>query len=404
MSSTAITGRARRGWVLGLLGGGHFYSHFCVLALPPLFPLLKSELGVSYAALGAVIAAFSAASGLGQIPMGFLVDRLGGRPVLILGIALLGASLALVGLSTSYWQLVLLFFLAGLGNSVFHPADYAILYARMDDDFLGRAFSIHSLTGYLGWAAAPPVMLLLVGIMDWRLAMGVVGLAGIAIALVLLWRSALLGDRAAPAADGAEAPPPASWKQGLDLMRSMPMVMMFAFFLLTSTATAAIMTFSVVALISIYGTDLVTANGALTAHLFAGALGVLLGGWIADRTDRHNMVTSIVILVMAALMVLVGLGWTGIFLLTVAMTSAGFAYGITSPSRDMLVRHAMPEGSAGVAFGFTATGLSIGSTIAPVVFGWVMDTGRPALLFYGVAVVIVASVVAVVLTRPRRPV
>ncbi len=399
MNPSVASGRGERGWVLGLVGAGHFYSHFCVLALPPLFPLLKSDLGVSYAALGAVVAAFSAATGVGQVPVGFLVDRFGGRPVLILGVALIGASLSLAGLTTSYWQLVALFAVAGLGNSVFHPADYAILYARIDDGFIGRAVSLHTFSGYLGWAAAPPVMLALTALADWRAAVSIAGIAGICIALVMIWqggRLAATGEGDAEAADHQ----PASLAQGLGLMRSRPMVMMFLFFLLTGLAGAGIMSFSVVALIELYGADLVTANGALTGHLIAGAVGVLLGGWIADRTGRHNLVTSTAMLVTAALVAVLGLGWSGTVLMVGAMTLSGLAYGINSPSRDMLVRAATPPGSTGVAFGFTATGLSVGSSIGPVVFGWVMDAGEPALLFLSAAGIILLSVITVVLTRP----
>lgn len=401
MNASVVADRRERGWVLGLIGAGHFYSHFCVLALPPLFPLLKSDLGASYAALGAVVAAFSAATGVGQVPIGFLVDRFGGRPVLIFGVSLIGASLSLVGLTTSYWQLVALFAVAGLGNAVFHPADYAILYARIDDRFIGRAVSIHSFSGHLGWAAAPPAMLALAALTDWRTAVSLAGIAGVCIALAMIWQGRRLDDRMAATVDGKPTPRrPASLGQGLGLMRSTPMVMMFLFFLLTSLAGAGIMSISVVALIDLYRIDLVTANGALTLYLIAGALGVLLGGWIADRTARHNLVTATAMLAMTALVAVLGLGSAGVAVMMGAMTLSGLAYGIASPSRDMLVRAATPAGSTGVAFGFTATGLSIGGSIGPIAFGAVMDSGAPALLFISAAVLIALSLVTVVLTRP----
>lgn len=401
MTASVVAGRSEAGWVLGLVGAGHFYSHFCILALPPLFPLLKSDLGASYAALGVVVAAFSAATGVAQVPIGFLVDRFGGRPVLIVGVSLIGASLSLVGLTTSYWQLVALFAVAGLGNAVFHPADYAIMYARIDDRFVGRAVSIHTFCGHLGWAAAPPVMLALAALTDWRTAVSLVGIAGVCIALVMIWQGRRLDGSTAASVDGKPTPrQPASLGQGLGLMRSAPMVMMFLFFLLTSLAGAGIMSFSVVALIDLYRTDLVTANGALTLHLIASALGVLLGGWIADRTARHNLVTATAVLAMAALVALLGLGAAGVAVMLGAMTLSGLGYGIASPSRDMLVRAATPAGSTGVAFGFTATGLSIGGSIGPIAFGAVMDSGRPAWLFISAAALIALSVLTVVLTRP----
>lgn len=403
MSTVSRAGPGDRGWVLGLIGAGHFYSHFGVLVLPPMFILLKADLGVSYAALGAVVAAFSAASGLGQVPVGFMVDRLGARPVLVLGITLMGAALALVGLTTSYWQLVMLFALAGAGNSVFHPADYAVLYARIDDRFIGRAVSVHTFSGYIGWSAAPLAMPWLAAMLDWRTAVSVVGAAGLIIALAMVCKGRCLEDRTATGAEtGRSRRSPQGFGQGLSLMRSTPMVMMFLFFFLTALVSAGLMSFSVVALIELYGVDLATANRTLTGHLFAAAIGVLFGGWIADRTTRHNLVTSVAILAMAALVAMLGLGWLNVAFMTGAMILSGLVFGITGPSRDMLVHDATPPGLTGVAFGFTATGLSIGGTVSPIVFGWVMDRGEPALLFLSAAIIVALSTITVVATRPKK--
>lgn len=403
MAVIGATGPRNR--VIGLISAGHFYSHFCVLMLPPLFPLLKDGFGVSYALLGSAIAAFGAATGAGQIPMGFLVDRIGGRRVLVLGIALMGSALALTGLTTAYWQLLALYAVAGLGNSVFHPADYAILSARIDEGHTGRAFSVHTFSGYLGWTAAPPAMLGLIAVMDWRWAITCVGVLGLGLALTLAFHGRLLDG---PDAQPAPPPGPASradgggLRQGMALMGSMPMAMMFLFFLLTATAGSGLMSFAVVAAMSVFGADLVAANAVLTGYLFAGALGVLLGGWIADRIGRHNLVTSIAILAMAAVLVAIGFGVLSVLAMIGAMSLAGLLYGIASPSRDMLVRAVTPAGSIGVAFGFTATGFSIGNSIAPVLFGWVMDQGWPSLLFTAAGAIMAVSIITVVATRTGR--
>ena len=291
------------------------------------------------------MAGFAAAAGIGQIPVGFLVDRIGGRRVLISGIALMGACLVLAGFSASYWQLLVLYCIAGLGNSVFHPADYAILSARIGGDFFGRAVSVHTFSGYLGWTAAPPVMLALVAIYDWHAALILIGIAGLALALIMAWQGRQLDSGTEDAAADATSPERAGLGHGLKLMRSMPMLMMFMFFLLTGGAGAGLMAFSVVAVIAIYGTDLVTANAALTGHLFASAMGVLVGGWLADRTSRHNLVTSLAIAAMAAVVASIGFGWFAVPSMIAAMALAGLLYGITSPSRDMLVRAVTPAGS-----------------------------------------------------------
>jgi MFS family permease len=398
MSAIVAAGGHRRRWVVGLVSTGHFYSHFVMLCLPPVFLAMKQDLDASYAAVGSVMASLNAMSGIGQIPMGFLVDRFGGRRVLTAGIALMGLCLALVGLTNAYWQLLVLFAVAGIGNSVFHPADYAILNARVEHDHFGRAASVHTFAGYLGWTAAPPTMVALAGLASWRIAVATVGLAGIGIALAMLLRGRLLDDEA-PATVGIAAKKRASLADGTRLMRSLPMSMMFAFFMLTGAATIGLMAFSVVALIRLDGFDVVTANTMLTGHLFASACGVLAGGWLADRTARHNLVAALAIVAMAAAVAVLGIGGLVEALAFLLMAAAGFVYGVSSPSRDVIVKAVTPPESMGVAFGFTATGLSLGTAAGPVLFGSVMDMNRPTLLFLLVAAVIAVSTLTVVLTR-----
>lgn len=401
MNASVIAGSRERNWVVGLIGIGHFYSHFVMLCLAPVFPFIRDDLGASYVAVGGVMAAFNATTGVGQIPIGFLVDRFGGRRMLIAGIALMGACLALVGATTAYWQLAALFAVAGIGNSVFHPADYAILNARVGQDYFGRAVSVHGFAGYMGWTAAPPIMLGLVAVADWRIAITLVGIAGLAIAGVMALRGGLLDDRSMSVErSGRALRQQASFADGMRLMRSPPMTMMFLFFALTGAATVGLMAFSAVALVALDGVGLVFANSALTGHLFASACGVLVGGWLADRTARHNLVTSAAIVAMAVAVALLAFSGVPAALLVLLMTASGLFYGISSPSRDVIVREVTPPGSMGVAFGFTATGLSFGTATGPIVFGWLMDMNRPSLMFLAVAAAIAVSVAAVMLTRP----
>jgi len=401
MTSTVAARPSERLWIVGLISVGHLFSHFVMLALPPLFPLLVPELGISYAAAGALMGALYLTTGAGQIPMGFLVDRIGGRSALVLGLAVMSGALVLVPFTGGYWGLFALLVAAGVGNSVFHPADYAILAARIGESHFGRAVSIHTFAGYLGWAAAPPAMLLLGAAVDWRMALAVVGMAGLAIAAVLLWRAGLLDDTAARAARAERARDGGGLAAGLRLMRSTPMVMMFLFFVLTALAGQGIMAFSIVALPAIHGIGSEAASSLLTAHLVACAAGVLAGGWLADRTARHNLVASLSIAGVALTVLPTGFGWLPALGLVAAMVLSGLCYGVSSPSRDVIVKQAAPADSTGVAFGFTATGLSVGSAIGPVAFGWVMDLGRPGLVFVGVAAVMAVSIVTVVLTRHR---
>ena len=373
-----------------------------MLALPPLFLLVKPELNISYAALGGIVSAFAATTAIGQIPAGVLVDRYGGRFILIGGMAIMSVCLLLSGFSKGYWELLILFGIAGIGNSVFHPADFSILAARRDKNVFGRAVSIHSFMGYLGWAGASLIMLPLAQFMDWRTALFIVGIFGILITVGMLSRSSYLDDANQEENIAVEVKSGGlSMGDTLAVMFSLPLVMMMLFYLLTALATSGIMAFSIVANVSLFGVEKDFAGGILTAHLIALSAGVLIGGWLADKTDRHNLVASIGILAMglAVLVLAFGAGLTSVLL--TGMLLSGLFYGISSPSRDILTRKSSPEGSAGVAFGFTSTGMSIGNFIGPVLFGWIMDLDSPQLYYILLSTAISISVITVVFTRKR---
>ncbi|MBO38781.1 MAG: hypothetical protein CMM75_06360 [Rhodospirillaceae bacterium] len=394
-------GEERR-WVLALVSTGHFFSHFVMLSLPPLFLLIKPELNLSFTALGGIVSAFAATTAIGQIPAGVLVDRYGGRFILIGGMAIISICLFLAGFCAGYWELLILFGVAGIGNSVFHPADFSILAAKLDNNIFGRAVSIHSFMGYLGWAGASLIMLPMALLMDWRNALLTVGLVGAIITLGMLWRSGYLDDaRETKNNSGVIESGGFDMRETLEIMFSLPLVMMMLFYLLTAMATSGIMAFSIVANISIFDVEKDFAGAILTAHLVALSAGVLIGGWLADRTDRHNLVASIGILAMGLSVLALAFGAGLMIVLLAGMLLSGLFYGISSPSRDILTRKSAPEGSAGVAFGFTSTGMSVGNFIGPVLFGWIMDLESPQLYYVLLATAISISVLTVVFTRQR---
>lgn len=380
--------------VIGLVGTGHFCSHFYMLVLPPLFPLIKAEYDISYTALGAVMTAFAVASGSAQLPVGFLVDRIGARAPLIVGLTLLGGAIALMGLTTSYPALVLLALAAGLGNSVFHPADYSILSAGVAPSRLGRAYSIHTFSGMAGWACAPPLMVFLTTLWDWRTALVIVGCLGLAVALVLLVQSRHLGEhRTAPAAAATGPATGTSARETFGLLLSAPILLLFMFFVMIAMTSGGFMAFSVTALVQLHGLELTTANAALTVYLVAGAVGVLLGGPVADRTDRYDAVAVVGFLAAAGLMALVAALPLPFALLIVAFGLAGLMQGIIWPSRDMLVRSITPPGASGKVFGFVSTGLDVGSALAPLMFGLIVDGGLPSWVFWFTALFLLLSMV-----------
>lgn len=404
MSSVVSTTASERNWIVGLIGIGHFFSHFVMLCLPPLSRRMMPDLDIGFTEFGLLVSAMAVTTAAGQIPMGYLVDRVGGRTMLILGLALMGACLALVPFTSSYWELVVLFAIIGVGNGVFHPADYSILSARLDEGIFGRAVSIHSLTGYLGWAGAALVMIPLANLMGgWRPALAVIGVCGLLIVVAMILGAGYLGDSAASKEKRqGKSGGIGELRSGVKLMLSTPILMMFIFFAMTATATSGLMAFAIPANVSLHGIEEVFAGAILTAHLVAGAMGVLIGGWLADWTNRNNLVASLAILGMAGCML--GLAYEGMstLLVVVAMLFGGLFYGISSPSRDVLIKRGTPSGSEGVTFGFTSTGMSIGNFTGPLVCGWIMDLGDPAMVFMVLAGITAASVSTVIVSRPVR--
>jgi MFS transporter, FSR family, fosmidomycin resistance protein len=383
--------------VIALIGSGHTVSHFLQLTLPPLFPLLRDELGVSWVALGVISSVFYAVSGLAQPVAGFCVDRLGARRVLLSGMALFGAAIALTGLAPTYHALLPIAALAGLGNSVFHPADYSILNATVSGRRIARAYSLHQISGNLGWVLAPLLVGSLTHVAGWRVALMTAGGLALLATLLIAVQTRGLGAPLPPAprAHGA------GLRADLRLLMAVPILMAFGYFVLLTASTSGIQTFAVPALGAIYQAPLVLATGALTVYLFGNASGVLTGGFLADRATRHDLVAATGVLSAATLMVVLASGALPLGAVTVVMALTGFSMGVTAPSRDMLVRAATPRGSSGKVFGFVYSGLDVGSLIAPPAYGWLLDRDEPRAMFAVVALVMLVMIATVVQVRRR---
>ncbi len=398
----AVPGRPARGEakLLAVIGTGHFFSHFYLIVLPPLFPLLEAELGVGYAALGLLLTLPNLATMLLQTPVGFLVDRFGARRPLVIGLMVMGGAVAGAGVAPGYGALMALMVLMGVGNSVFHPADYAILAARIEPGRLGRAFSIHTFAGSLGWAASPVVAVFLTALWSWHVALVIVGLCGVATGLVILTQGRVLDGRdaasgapAAPAVGPVPATPPGT-RGRLSLLLSAPMLLLFIYMTMASVATTGLNGFTVTALVKLHGADLITANAALTALLVASAAGVLAGGVLADRIRRHDLIISAGFFVAAGFLVIIGLISLPLAAIVAAMTVVGLARGAIQPSRDMMVRKVAPEGQVGAVFGFVTTGMNVGGALAPVFFGWLVDRGLVSWVFVLAALAMLLALAA----------
>ncbi|MGD9804734.1 MAG: MFS transporter [Hyphomicrobiaceae bacterium] len=406
MVSDVATGPARpteRGnevQTLVAVSAAHWVSHFHILVLPPLFPFLKDRLGVGFVELGLALTVFAVVSGLTQAPMGVAVDRLGARRILIAGLCLGGAAFITMGLTLSYPWLLVCAGIAGLANSVYHPADYALLAAGVSENRVGRAFSIHTFAGFLGGALAPAVLLLLVPL---------VGLEGALIAAGLLGPIAALFVALVPMSseDGAGGGQQGLAKKGrtgsLSSVMTPAILTLTLFYVLLSLSNAGLNSFSVVALMEAYQVEFSTANVALTAFLGLSALGVLAGGVLADRTQRHAQVAAACFGVNAVIVLGVALVVLPPWMIVIAFGVAGFLGGVIAPSRDMLVRQAAPPGAAGRAFGIVSTGFNIGGIIGPMLYGFIMDVHLPRWVFGVSAFFMVLTVLLALATDRKRP-
>ena len=385
--------------VIGLIGVAHFFSHYYIYLLFPLFIQLKTEFQVSYTELGLLLTVFSATTGLTQTPFGFLVDRVGARKILIGGLVVEGLAFVAMGFSTDYLTLMALMMVAGCANGVYHPADYSILSASVSNRRMGQAFSLHTFAGNAGFALAPVTIIFLSELIGWRNGLALCGAAGIATAILLAFYSRHFRDAPKPSVDRGDR---SGNGNGVALLFSPPILLCLLFFTLLSLGSTGLTSFLIVALWEQHEIAEKAATSALTAYLVASSIGILVGGFVADRTTKHNLVAAICFFSTAVMIAAIGAFKMHGNAVIVLMVAQGLLHGVIMPSRDMIVRSVTPDGAYGKVFGFVTTGFSIGGSISPVVFGWVLDQGRPEWVFYGVALIMLCSM-ATVFTSGRRP-
>jgi MFS transporter, FSR family, fosmidomycin resistance protein len=400
-SDAAGSSLGRDAAVIATVSAAHFWSHFYQFTLPVLYPRMAQEFGVGFTELGLVMTVFYGCSGIAQTAAGFVVDRIGPARVLTAGLGLLAASMAVVAFMPSVWLMYPAAALAGLGNSVFHPADYSILNRRIAAHRIGRAFAVHNLSGTLGYAAAPAALIGLAGGLPWRSAVLLAAVGGGLVFLLLLGRQKLLAGGAA-AAPSARTKPTAS---PLAALRHPVVLVCFGFFFLMAVPTVGLSGFLVTTLDRLFATPAAVVATALTANLVGSAMGVMTGGLLADRTRHHERTVAIAVAVSAAVYLSVGLAGFGAAVLTALLLIAGFGNGIAAPSRDMLVRHAAATTRAtGSVFGFAYSGFDLGSAAAPPLLGALVDHGLIGWVLPAMAASLLLVIVSALGMRRETPV
>lgn len=381
--------------VMGLVGLMHGTSHFAHLFLPPFFPFFMADFGLSYTDVGLMVTVFFVVSGVGQASSGFLVDRVGARPVVFVSLALFASAALLASQATAYWMLLAAAFLGGLGNAPIHPVDFSILNQRVSPARLGHAFSVHGLTGNLGWAVAPAFLVGLAALTDWRTAYwGAFGLF-VAVAAVMAWNRDLLVTQV------VVRPPEHKRMDDFDFMRKPVIWWCFAFFMLSTMTLAVVQTYAPSILQTVHGVSLEAATLTLTAYMLCGAVGMAIGGFVAGKAQATERLVAVCMLIASGLMLLAATGWMGGPGTMVVLALTGFAVGIAGPSRDMMIKRATPKGATGRVYGTVYSGLDVGFAVSPLIFGALMDNAWYGLTLAGAAATLLLSVKAALMVGQR---
>lgn len=391
-------GRSSESRLIAAVCAAHMMSHYYMLLLAPLFAFVRADFNVSYTELALALTVFNVVSGLLQTPIGFLVDRVGARIVLIAGLAVSSLAYAIAGIADSYWVFIAMYGLGGLGNTVFHPSDYSLLSHHTPRERLGQVFAFHSFAGIVGSAIAPATLLYMQSLFGWRGAYMGAAFLGVIVLAALIAQPEPKREVAAKTPEKARAEASVTWR----VLVTPPILLNLAYFILTSIMGGGLNTYLVVALGALHGTPVNVANMALTSLLAMNALGVLTGGLLAGRTSHHAAVAAAGLVIGGVVTALVGLFEFQAVVLIALMGLSGFCVGATYPSRDMLVRAVTPRDAYGLVFGFVSVGFNIGASIAPIVYGALMDNGQPRAVFLLSAAVSIVCIFTVTFGFSKR--
>ena len=400
----------RNDWqVISLVGAAHASSHFFQLLLPTLYLSLSAQFGFDFIELGFLASVFFFVSGIGQASSGFVVDRIGPVPVLLFGLGCFIVAALMIGMAPGYGVLLMAAVVGGAGNSVFHPVDYSILNHRVSKSRLGHAFSMHGLTGNLGWALSPVFISTLTLLFNWRVAAFGAGLLVACIMLaVWLGRHRLTGQSLAELQAEPEKPVQKPVKEAqlpvtvmLRTLTAQPALWgAFLFFACTSIAWSGVQQYTIPLFSGTYELDKVLASAALSGYMVLSAIGMLAGGFLVNASTRNDLVLAISLVVAGGLLACLALGKFNVTFAILLLVLAGFASGVSAPSRDMLIRRVTPKGSTGSVYGLVYSGMDVGSSLGPIVFGAMVDHGLRGGPWYGAGIAFVlAAWLAIMVAR-----
>ena len=387
---------------ISLIGFAHMLSHLYWIAFAPLAPVMMEAFDISAFEWGLSLGIYSVMTGLFQTPMGLVVERIGGRRVLIFGLLLNASAIFVIGfIASSYWMLIVLMSIGGIGNSVFHPADYSLLDASVDKNRIGRAFSIHNFSGQIGFIIGAPLAGLLLYLGDWRSVMIILGLLGVAISILIIVFSRCITE-------GSNIKKKKAISDSLrDLLKSKPVMLFFVFYVFSSLGNYGVTQFSVLALQPLYGLQALAVVGALTAYQIGTLVLILPGGMLADKIKRFDFVMLGGFGVAASATFLVGTGVLPFWMVMLTLFVAGAMRGGVNATRDVAVRNVIKNLPVGTVFAFVSTGFTVGQAVGGMVFGYIFDKFEPNMIFFASAIFTVIGASTVLLnggTRERNSV
>ena len=378
------------GWprVIGL-AFTHLYQHIIMASLPPILTLIQADFGASYAQMGLLLSASRFSGGVLQLPSGMAADRFGKKKVLLIGFGLLLVSVFLAGLAPTLIMLVVLQIMVGVGDSAFHPTTFSMISQGSRQETLGKNMSVHTMAGFVGTYVAMSLIARMGESVGWRSTLMLLPIPGLILGLVLAtwFREPPVARPEEKGRGGGEQSP---------LFRG-PLPVIFLVSLMHGASMQGLISFLPAFLTVVHGLSVVEA-GDLASLLIVGVATIVLGGWLADRVSRINMVALAA--VMAALLMVALALWTpSRLILSLILIATGIAIYFSTPAYTALISAYASAASQGRLFGLSFAGSAIGGSTGVLLVGFIADMASFQVAFLFVAGASMAKGILITLLR-----